>query len=264
VNAHGRLARVLARRRDWEAALEAYRTILAIDPGNSVAQDLAVATGKRADHFREVEEHAHQQAADTYDLSWVGLSQADTSNGRVRVPAYDEAGSRIDEIVAMLNGAEGPLPQYEPDALWSILMGFNPEALTREEELQMRLDASRDDGSYYSSSHWRTLARRMKQEAGLRCVRCGGRLRLAVHHHTYERLGREKEQDLEVLCEECHLSHHPQTPRLRAQGRPNDSPPSPAMRMTSRSDRPDRRSTQFLAAPSRAGNATVRRLAPGA
>jgi hypothetical protein len=40
--------------------------------------------------------------------------------------------------------------------------------------------------------------------AGYRCERCEGKRDLEVHHRTYERLGREWDQDLEVLCCRCH------------------------------------------------------------
>jgi hypothetical protein len=44
--------------------------------------------------------------------------------------------------------------------------------------------------------------------ASWRCSRCGEKRHLEVHHKTYERLGREYDQDLEVLCETCHERHH--------------------------------------------------------
>lgn len=36
------------------------------------------------------------------------------------------------------------------------------------------------------------------------CHRCGSRRPLQVHHKTYDRLGAEWDQDLEVLCVTCH------------------------------------------------------------
>lgn len=40
------------------------------------------------------------------------------------------------------------------------------------------------------------------------CERCGSKRGLEVHHKTYERLGREWDQDLEVLCDDCHIGEH--------------------------------------------------------
>jgi hypothetical protein len=44
--------------------------------------------------------------------------------------------------------------------------------------------------------------------ARYRCQRCQARQDLQVHHKTYERLGRERDDDLEVLCDSCHHGHH--------------------------------------------------------
>lgn len=39
-------------------------------------------------------------------------------------------------------------------------------------------------------------------------MRCPATRALQVHHKTYERLGEERDADLEVLCETCHKGHH--------------------------------------------------------
>lgn len=44
--------------------------------------------------------------------------------------------------------------------------------------------------------------------AGFRCGRCAGKRSLEVHHRTYDRLGWELDEDLEVLCGTCHADHH--------------------------------------------------------
>lgn len=44
-----------------------------------------------------------------------------------------------------------------------------------------------------------------------RCEHCGGyfhKCRTEVHHKTYERVGNEELDDLEILCESCHGKHH--------------------------------------------------------
>ncbi len=45
------------------------------------------------------------------------------------------------------------------------------------------------------------------------CERCGSNVRLEVHHRTYARVGRERPEDLEVLCRRCHIE------QSRAEGR---------------------------------------------
>ena len=63
---------------------------------------------------------------------------------------------------------------------------------------------------YLRSRHWKETARAKRKQVGWRCQRCGERKRLDVHHKTYIRLGREKLNDLEALCRECHRKEHKQ------------------------------------------------------
>ena len=62
---------------------------------------------------------------------------------------------------------------------------------------------------YLRTGHWEIMRRRALLRAGGHCQRCWGeRRRLDVHHLTYERLGRERESDLVVLCATCHAAAH--------------------------------------------------------
>lgn len=45
-------------------------------------------------------------------------------------------------------------------------------------------------------------------QRGVGCVACDGTSRLAVHHLTYARVGAELDEDLTVLCRDCHTSFH--------------------------------------------------------
>ena len=46
---------------------------------------------------------------------------------------------------------------------------------------------------------------RILARAAGRCERCGKKTRRPeVHHLTYERLGREKDEDLQAVCRDCH------------------------------------------------------------
>jgi hypothetical protein len=62
--------------------------------------------------------------------------------------------------------------------------------------------------AYLRSQEWRVRRARALYLAGYKCERCGmqrGRGGwLEVHHLTYERLGHERDEDLEVLCQPCH------------------------------------------------------------
>lgn len=62
--------------------------------------------------------------------------------------------------------------------------------------------------AYLNSGSWRITRNRALREAGFRCSRCASKRNLQVHHKTYERLGREWDQDLEVVCADCHEQHH--------------------------------------------------------
>lgn len=69
---------------------------------------------------------------------------------------------------------------------------------------------------YLASSHWKATRAAKAKAAGYRCQRCGeyGRrtresvVGLHVHHLSYERLGHEEMDDLELLCVACHELEH--------------------------------------------------------
>ena len=58
---------------------------------------------------------------------------------------------------------------------------------------------------YLQSPHWKQLRQECLEFAGFTCERCrkvSGELH--VHHLTYEHLWDEWEDDLQVLCPDCH------------------------------------------------------------
>jgi len=60
---------------------------------------------------------------------------------------------------------------------------------------------------YIQSSEWRRRADEAKRRAGYRCRVCNRpstEVTLNAHHRTYERLGHEHQDDITVLCRECH------------------------------------------------------------
>lgn len=68
-----------------------------------------------------------------------------------------------------------------------------------------------DYTAHLTSREWAVMRRWKIEEAGYRCQLCnaGGKgVELNAHHRTYERLGRERREDLIVLCNECHEKHH--------------------------------------------------------
>lgn len=61
---------------------------------------------------------------------------------------------------------------------------------------------------YLLTSVWHYRRNEALKRAGHTCHRCGVKRQLQVHHLSYERLGNEIDEDLEVLCKGCHLGHH--------------------------------------------------------
>lgn len=61
---------------------------------------------------------------------------------------------------------------------------------------------------YLKSPYWRAIRRRALIRAGHLCQWCGSAQLLQVHHRTYDRLGHEQPDDLTVLCDPCHSTHH--------------------------------------------------------
>ena len=79
---------------------------------------------------------------------------------------------------------------------------------------------------YIESPGWAAKAQSAKQRAGQKCQLCGAKrkdVKLHAHHNTYQRLGREKNTDLLVLCEPCHGRHHDKLPKPDGEQLPLDS-----------------------------------------
>ena len=58
-------------------------------------------------------------------------------------------------------------------------------------------------GAKFAFSRIRVPSRKDKA-----CEACGYSRKLQVHHKTYERLGKERNSDLVLLCRDCHESLH--------------------------------------------------------
>lgn len=62
---------------------------------------------------------------------------------------------------------------------------------------------------YLRTPQWKTTRRLKLEQAGHKCQVCAGKNRLQVHHNSYIRRGRERLDDLAVLCDECHERNEP-------------------------------------------------------
>lgn len=56
-----------------------------------------------------------------------------------------------------------------------------------------------------SSSYWKKFRVMLIKLRGGKCEVCGANYSLEVHHKTYERLGKERLEDVSVLCHTHHL-----------------------------------------------------------
>lgn len=61
---------------------------------------------------------------------------------------------------------------------------------------------------YLKSDHWQKLRADALERYEHRCIRCGSTERLQVHHREYRGPGRERPEDLEVVCRSCHAERH--------------------------------------------------------
>lgn len=67
---------------------------------------------------------------------------------------------------------------------------------------------------FIHSAEWKAIRLNLFSIRGKKCERCNSTIRIHVHHKTYKRFGgREKPEDLEVLCASCHAKEHPQKPK---------------------------------------------------
>jgi 5-methylcytosine-specific restriction endonuclease McrA len=70
--------------------------------------------------------------------------------------------------------------------------------------------------AYLQGPFWRARKAAIIRYRGERCERCFRVDNLELHHRTYERLGRELPEDVELLCSRCHQLEHGIVPQVRA------------------------------------------------
>lgn len=66
-----------------------------------------------------------------------------------------------------------------------------------------------DYKEYINSIAWKNKAKKIRRRDGFVCRLCNAKNKeLHVHHSTYQRLGRELDNDLITLCAPCHRKFH--------------------------------------------------------
>ncbi len=62
---------------------------------------------------------------------------------------------------------------------------------------------------YIRSDSWQRVRKEAMRKAKFRCQVCGTRTeKLCAHHNNYSNLGRERPEDLIILCSSCHQLFH--------------------------------------------------------
>jgi len=117
----------------------------------------------------------------------------------------------VDEIeISVLAQA---LVFHVPWWFWAIVVVAIAVSLIEE---QQRASRRTKHHAYLKSAEWKARRSAAIARAGGRCMDCGSRERLHVHHLTYSRWRREEARDLQVLCARCHRRRH------RSGGRTDD------------------------------------------
>lgn len=62
--------------------------------------------------------------------------------------------------------------------------------------------------SYLNSSEWKTRRNHKLRSVNYRCEKCSSKRDLEVHHLSYEHVGHESDNELQVLCSTCHRNDH--------------------------------------------------------
>lgn len=88
---------------------------------------------------------------------------------------------------------------YKPDGTVQVV---KPGKFQKPKSRRATLAAAR------KSDHWRALKAQARTQGGDRCAYCKGRDRLELHHLTYVRLGKERLEDVILLCQACHAWQH--------------------------------------------------------
>ena len=66
---------------------------------------------------------------------------------------------------------------------------------------------------FLNTPYWHVISEYKKFKSNYKCAICGGNIKLATHHSSYKRHGKEHEyvvidEDLIVLCQDCHDKFH--------------------------------------------------------
>lgn len=78
--------------------------------------------------------------------------------------------------------------------------------------VQLTYDGRQAYNRYIKSPEWQDRRLAKLKQTGHKCQACGSDERLEVHHLSYDRLGWERLEELQVICHWCHSREHGRTP----------------------------------------------------
>lgn len=88
-----------------------------------------------------------------------------------------------------------------------LIVLFSPEKKVRHKGTHYTDIGYRNKKEYMASTEWKKLRMRIMIRDGFTCQVCGSN-GTEVHHITYDRLGKERTEDLVLLCREHHQEIH--------------------------------------------------------
>ncbi len=149
-----------------------------------------------------------------YTTSSTDLNRETTMNDKTRARNYYAAAISLfqeptaddcERAIELLNKAVGFYPdfseacRFREDVWHTLLKSLDPE------------DHNETYEQYLRSPAWEVKRDAVRQRDGGHCI-CGAPA-TALHHKTYDNIGREPLSDLVMLCEECHERvHQPRVP----------------------------------------------------
>ena len=61
---------------------------------------------------------------------------------------------------------------------------------------------------YLKSDKWINFRSRVFAKRGFKCESCSSKKNMQLHHLTYENVGNEHDEDVMILCQQCHEKAH--------------------------------------------------------
>lgn len=89
---------------------------------------------------------------------------------------------------------------------WALLFDFGRALVKKDKVIASNWKSVYLD--YIASPVWKAKAFDARESARNKCQLCNSPYYLRVHHRTYDRLGREPQEDLITLCSNCHSKFH--------------------------------------------------------